>query len=49
MRTLASMRGKGIPSKLLKHIIKIAKSRGYQQLNLETGSQAFFKPGISCI
>ena len=31
-------------AKFLKHIIKTAKSRGYRQLNLETGSLEFFKP-----
>ena len=44
MRTLTSMRGKGIASMLLNHIIETAKLRGYKKLNLESGSMAFFEP-----
>ena len=44
MRTLSSQRGRGVASSLLSHIIEVAINRGYQQLNLETGSQAFFTP-----
>jgi len=44
MRTMTSKRGCGIASKLLNHIIETAKSRGYRQLNLESGSQEFFIP-----
>ena len=49
MRTLASKRGKGVASMLLNHIIETAKSRGYQQLNLETGSQEFLNRRINYI
>ncbi len=35
---------KGIGSQLLEFVIKQAKERGYTQLNLETGSMAYFKP-----
>lgn len=44
MRTAASARGKGIASKLLKHILNVAKSRGYSKVSLETGSMKFFEP-----
>ena len=44
MRTLTAKRGEGIASTLLRHIVDTAKTRGYQQLNLETGSQAYFSP-----
>ena len=38
MRTSKNHRGKGVASKILKHIIKEAERRGYDCLNLETGS-----------
>lgn len=44
MRTLASLRGKGIASTLLTHIINEATQRGYRMLSLETGSMPFFEP-----
>ena len=44
MRTAASYRGKGIASKLLQHIIREARQRGYQRLSLETGSMPYFEP-----
>ena len=44
MRTRAGCRGKGIATNMLQHIIDTARSRGYQKLNLETGSMAFFEP-----
>jgi putative acetyltransferase len=44
MRTIASYRGKGIASTLLKHLLAEAKQRGYHQISLETGSMPFFEP-----
>ena len=44
MRTRASHRGKGIGSFVLKHILSVAKERGYRRVSLETGSMAFFEP-----
>lgn len=44
MRVHACTRGKGVGSKLLNHIIEVAKTRGYRALKLETGSMAFFEP-----
>lgn len=44
MRTLSSLKQKGIASRLLRHIISEAKNRGYNRLSLETGSMPFFEP-----
>ncbi|NET51747.1 MAG: GNAT family N-acetyltransferase [Merismopedia sp. SIO2A8] len=44
MRTDPIHRRKGVASRMLDHIIKEAKHRGYQCLNLETGSSPGFAP-----
>lgn len=44
MRTSSHARNSGVASKLLKHVLNIASSNGYQTISLETGSQEFFKP-----
>ena len=44
MRTAPQSRGKGIASRLLKHIIRVSTGRGYKKISLETGSMAFFDP-----
>lgn len=44
MRTTERSRGKGVGAVLLKHLLAEVVERGYQQVNLETGSQDFFKP-----
>ena len=44
MRTSSAYRGKGVASRLLEHILIVAKQRGYRRLSLETGSMSFFKP-----
>jgi putative acetyltransferase len=44
MRTATTHRRKGVASKMLEHIIKQAKRRGYNRLNLETGSFPEFAP-----
>ena len=44
MRTVVEHRGKGVGSRVLKHILQEAKRRGYTSLNLETGSQPEFAP-----
>lgn len=44
MRTSSSYRGKGVASKLLKHILSEATLRGYRRVSLETGSMPFFEP-----
>jgi putative acetyltransferase len=42
MRTAQAHRRKGIASKMLEHIIQEAERRGYECLNLETGSMPEF-------
>jgi putative acetyltransferase len=44
MRTAPHARGMGVASRVLDHILTEAKSRGYERLSLETGTQAFFEP-----
>jgi putative acetyltransferase len=44
MRTAQDHRRKGVASKMLEHIIKEAKRRGYDRLNLETGALPEFVP-----
>ncbi|MBL4771033.1 MAG: GNAT family N-acetyltransferase [Planctomycetes bacterium] len=44
MRTGEAGRGKGVASELLKHILSVAKERGFARVSLETGSMDFFEP-----
>jgi putative acetyltransferase len=44
MRTTSAARNKGVASTLLRHILDVAKQKGLNKINLETGSQDFFKP-----
>ena len=44
MRTPAALRSTGAGRALLNHIIDVARSRGYRDLYLETGSHAAFLP-----
>jgi putative acetyltransferase len=44
MRTAAAHRRKGVARTVLRHIVDVAKSRGYARLSLETGAQAAFRP-----
>lgn len=44
MHTAEAMRGKGIGSALLRHIIVVARRRGMSRLSLETGSWPYFEP-----
>lgn len=44
MRVSPALRGQGLASQLLTHILKEAVSRGYQRVSLETGSMPFFEP-----
>jgi putative acetyltransferase len=44
MRTPAALRRKGAGRAILSHIIEVARSRGYERLSLETGSQDGFVP-----
>jgi len=44
MHTAAAARGCGVGSEMLRHIIGVARVRGYSRLSLETGSMAYFHP-----
>ncbi len=44
MRTTASARGRGVATLMLEHIVADARSRGYQRLCLETGTEDYFAP-----
>ena len=44
MRTTSAARGRGVGAALLTTLIQAAEQRGYRELFLETGSQAFFDP-----
>jgi putative acetyltransferase len=38
------MRGRGVASAILRHIIAAAKARGMSRLSLETGAWSYFAP-----
>lgn len=44
MRTARAFRGRGVASKMVRHIVDTAVERGYTHLYLETGSMPFFEP-----
>jgi putative acetyltransferase len=44
MRTNAALRGRGVASAILAHLLAQARMQGYERLSLETGSQPFFAP-----
>ncbi len=44
MRTAKAHRGRGVAAKILEHIMKEAKRRAYDCLNLETGAMPEFDP-----
>ena len=44
MRTARKHLGKGVAAELLRHIITVARDRGYRRLSLETGSGPAFEP-----
>ena len=43
MHTIESMRGKGVGSAMLHHIVTSARARGMTRLSLETGSWDYFR------
>ncbi|MEX1035807.1 MAG: GNAT family N-acetyltransferase [Sneathiella sp.] len=47
MHTAEAHRGKGIAAALLRHLLQTARTRGYQELYLETGSQPGFQAARS--
>jgi putative acetyltransferase len=44
MHTAQAMRGKGVGSAMLRHIIATARARGMSRLSLETGSWEYVRP-----
>lgn len=44
MRTTPELRGQGIASQLLCHVLGTARVRGVERISLETGSMEFFAP-----
>ena len=44
MHTAESMRGRGVGSAMLRHIVAVARGRGMSRLSLETGSWPYFAP-----
>ena len=44
MHTEEAARGQGIGRALLEHLIAVARSSGYRQMSLETGTPAAFEP-----
>ena len=44
MRTAEAHLGKGVASALVKHVLRVARERGYTRLSLETGSGPAFEP-----
>jgi len=44
MRTIEIARGRGLASRMLEHLLAVARSRGYRVIRLETGSQDHFGP-----
>ena len=44
MRTEPRLRGRGVASLLLAHLLDDARSRGVERVSLETGSMEFFTP-----
>ncbi len=44
MRTAPEHRGKGVGEFVLRHILSVARERGYARVNLETGTHTDFDP-----
>ena len=44
MHTAEAMRGKGVGTTMLRHIIATARAHGMSRLSLETGSWEYFRP-----
>lgn len=42
MHTAAAMRGRGVGTAILQHIVSVARSRNYERLSLETGTMEYF-------
>ncbi|WP_262694639.1 GNAT family N-acetyltransferase [Kordiimonas aquimaris] len=46
MRTHAAHLRKGVAARMLEYLLKVAKSRGYSSLSLETGTGPIFDPAL---
>jgi putative acetyltransferase len=44
MHTRTGLRGQGIGRRMLDHLLGVARERGYERVNLETGTMASFEP-----
>jgi putative acetyltransferase len=44
MRTTASARGRGVATLMLRHILDAARSRDFERIYLETGTEDYFAP-----
>jgi putative acetyltransferase len=44
MHTAQAARGRGVGAALLRHLIDLARERGYRALSLETGTMDYFAP-----
>lgn len=44
MRTAAAHLRRGVASAVLRHLVEVARARGYARLSLETGVQPAFEP-----
>lgn len=44
MHTTAEARGRGVGEAMVRHVVAVATSRGYERLSLETGSMDAFAP-----
>ena len=44
MHTARAHRGKGVGTRLVAHILEVAKARGYRRVSLETGTMDGFAP-----
>jgi putative acetyltransferase len=47
MRTARTLRRQGVGARLVDHVIREARARGYRRLSLETGAMEFFAPARS--
>ena len=47
MRTATAQLRRGVAARLLEHMIATARSRGYSQLSLETGTGPAFEPALA--
>ena len=44
MHTVAEARGQGVGRAVLRHLLQVARTRGYQRVSLETGTMPAFEP-----